>query len=87
MAMISIEVTDEVAEKLAAHAKAVDMDVATMMADIATRTAARPDIEVWDPSLSAEDIAEIRIGLAQADAGQLIPHEQVMEEIFGRTHA
>lgn len=87
MAMISIEVTDEVAEKLAAHAKAVDMDVATMMADIATRTAALPDIEVWDPSLSAEDIAEIRIGLAQADAGQLIPHEQVMEEIFGRTHA
>ena len=87
MAMISIEMTDEVAEKLAAHAKSVDMDVATMMADIATRTAARPDIEVWDPSLSAEDIAEIRIGLAQANAGQLIPHEQVMEEIFGRTHA
>jgi predicted transcriptional regulator len=87
MAVISIEVSDEVAEKLAAHAKAVDMDVATMMADIATRTAALPAIEVWDPCLSAEDIAEIKIGLAQADAGQLIPHEQIMEEIFGRTHA
>jgi predicted transcriptional regulator len=87
MAKITIEVSDDVAAKLAAHALAVDMDVSTMMADIATRTAALPDIEVWDPRLSAEDIEEIKIGLAQADAGELIPHEQVMEEVFGHTHA
>ena len=87
MATITFDVTDDVAAKLAAHALAVDMDVTTMMANIATRTAALPDIEVWDPRLTAEDIVEIKIGIAQADAGELIPHEQVMDEVFGRAAA
>ena len=69
------------------HALAVDTDVNAMMADIAARTAALPDIGVWDSRLSAEDIAEIKIGLAQADAGELLPHEKVMDEVFGRAHA
>jgi predicted transcriptional regulator len=84
MATITIEVSEDVAAKLAAHARAVEMDVPTMMADIATRTAALPDIEVWDPRLSAEDIVEIKIGLQELEDGQGIPHEVVMAEVFGR---
>jgi predicted transcriptional regulator len=78
MATITIEVSDDVAAKLAAQAKAVDMDITAMMADIATRTAALPDIDVWDPRLSVEDIAEIKIGLAELEAGKGIPHEVAM---------
>ena len=78
MATITFDVSDEVAVKLTAHAKAVDMDVTTMMADIATRTAALPDIEVWDPRLTVEDIVEIRIGLQELEEGKGIPHEEVM---------
>jgi predicted transcriptional regulator len=87
MATITIEISDDVAAKLEAHAIAANVDLPTLMADIATRTATAPEVEIWDPRLSAEDIAEIRIGIAQAEAGNMIPHEQVMEEIFGRADA
>jgi predicted transcriptional regulator len=76
--MISIEVTDVIAEKLAADAKAVNTDVPTVMADLAARTAALPAIEVWDPSLSAEDNAKIKIGLAELEDGKGIPHDTAM---------
>ena len=79
MATITFDVSDDVAEKLAAHALAVDMDVTTMMADIAMRTAALPDIEVWDPRLTAEDIVEIKMGLQELEEGKGIPHEEVMQ--------
>lgn len=87
MPKITIEVSDDVAAKLSAQALAVDMDVNSMLADIAIRTAALPDMGGWDPRLSAEDIAAIKIGIAEANAGKLIPHEQVMQEVFGAAHA
>ena len=38
------------------------------------------EVDFWD-ELSDEDKADIEEGLAQADRGELIPHEEVMKEI------
>jgi thiamine pyrophosphate-dependent acetolactate synthase large subunit-like protein len=42
-----------------------------------------PEGDWWD-KLSAQEKAAIDEGLAQANRGELIPHEQVMEEISKR---
>lgn len=42
-----------------------------------------PEGDWWD-KLNAQEKAAIDEGLAQANRGELIPHEQVMEEITKR---
>ena len=42
-----------------------------------------PEGDWWD-KLNAQEKAAIDEGLAQANRGELIPHEQVMEEIAKR---
>ena len=41
------------------------------------------EVDFWD-ELSDEDKADIEEGIAQADRGELIPHEEVMREIKKR---
>jgi len=40
----------------------------------------KPAVDFWD-ELSAEEKEAIEEGLAQADRGELIPHEEVMKEM------
>lgn len=48
-----------------------------------SKTLSKEDVDFWD-ELSNEQKAEIEESIAQADKGELIPHEQVMKEIKSR---
>ncbi len=47
------------------------------------KTITKKEVDFWD-ELSEEQKAEIEESIAQADRGEVIPHEQAMKEIKSR---
>jgi hypothetical protein len=78
MPSIVIEVSDEDVAKLARQAKAKNMDVAGMLAQMACRTAALAPDDVWDPSFDEDDLADIQMGMQELSDGKGIPHKVAM---------
>lgn len=76
MKTLTITISDEAAQNLA---RAVEGGAHTAE-EIASHVVESAYAEDWG-DLSAEDIAAIEEGLAQADRGETIPHEQVVADM------
>lgn len=77
MKTLTITVSDETSKKLADHAaengKTPEEWASWMLADAYD--------DEWLSDLSEEDRASLAEAFAEADRGETIPHEQVMEEM------
>jgi predicted transcriptional regulator len=77
MRTLTIKLTDETAKKLAHHAN----ENGKSPEEWAARVVEHAYDESWLDDLSPEDRTAIEEGLAEADRGETIPHEQVVAEM------
>ncbi|MCU0882940.1 MAG: hypothetical protein MUF14_09765 [Hyphomonadaceae bacterium] len=81
MGAITIELTDEMADRLVEHASRLKTSAPELALAFVVRGIDDEEAQTLDQSLTPAEIAGLQRGLADAEAGHVVTHDEILADL------